>query len=312
MASNEIEVLEAAQTAGTDAENAPGREVNRRRFLTALGITGAVAGAGMIAGCSTGSTTTSTGTSSTSSTQPQVDALNFALNLKYLSATFYSYITKGTDLPGSQTTGSGAVTGTPGQLTFTAAHVTNMLGEITYDEVNHVTALRNALGSAAVARPTLNLAAFGAITAANALSIARAFEDLNVTAFASVATLLSSSSVTLTTQVLGADSYHAGALRLVSLQNAVPFLKMDSLDVPVYDPNSATTAAAGPSANGGFFATAGAGTSSASYPAGMAFYRTASQALAILYGSAAGTVASSGAKSGGFFPNGVTGNIVSV
>ncbi|HWG17581.1 MAG TPA: ferritin-like domain-containing protein [Acidobacteriaceae bacterium] len=324
MASNEIEVLtetsDAAKATG-DAEAIPsGREVNRRRFLAALGVTGAVAGAGMISGCTASSTTTAS-TTSTSATQGQVDALNFALNLKYLSATVYSFITTGADISTSKTKvnlqGSGAITGTPGQLTFTgnnAAQITDMVNEIYYDEWNHVVVLQNALGSSMAARPAINLAAFGAVTATNALSIARALEDLNVTALAAVVALLQSSNITLIEQILGADSFHAGALRLVSLENAsiAAFIKMDSLDVPVFDPGTAALAAAGPSASGGFFATAGASAASASYPAGMAFNRTASQSLAILYGSAAGSLASAGAKSGGFFPSGMNGAIISV
>jgi hypothetical protein len=324
LASNKIEVLtetsDAVNTAG-DLETTPaGRDVNRRRFLAALGITGAVAGAGMMSGCSA-SSTTKTSNASSSASQAQVDALTFALNLKYLSATFYSFITTGADISTSKTKvnlqGSGAVTGTPGQLTFTgnnAGQITDMVNEIYYDEWNHTVVLQNALGSSVAVRPAINLGAFGAVTATNALSIARALEDLTVTALAAVGALLQSGNITIAAQILGADSFHAGALRLVSLENAsiAAFIRMDSLDVPVSDPGTAALAAAGPSASGGFFATAGAAAASAAYPAGMAFKRTASQALAILYGSAAGSPASSGAKSGGFFPNGMSGNIVSV
>jgi hypothetical protein len=57
----------------------------------------------------------------------------------------------------------------------------------------------------------------------------------------------------------------------------------------------------------GFFDTAGAATSSANNPAGTVFARTFSQVLAVLYGS---TVAQT--YEGGFFPNGVSGNINNV
>ena len=50
----------------------------------------------------------------------QIDVLNFLLNVKYLKATFYSYVTQGADLPGSSyaTLGSGQVYNAPGKITF--------------------------------------------------------------------------------------------------------------------------------------------------------------------------------------------------
>jgi hypothetical protein len=82
-----------------------------------------------------------------------------------------------------------------------------------------------------------------------------------------------------------------------------------------YLTNAAATAALGPAAvpgtsptaYQGFFDTAGAATSSANNPAGEVFARTFSQVLAVLYGS---TVAQT--YEGGFFPNGVSGNINNV
>ncbi len=313
MASNEIEILDPEATVGKLNEIAAGRELNRRRFLTALGLTGAAAaGAGMMSGCSTTTTTVPVTTSSTSSAQ--IDILNFALNLEYLEATFYSFITKGADLSSSLTLNSGAITGAPAQLTLATQQITDLLNEITYDEISHVTVLRNLLGASAVPRPAINLAAFGAITATNALSFARLFEDVGVTAYAGVTTSLVSSNLTFAAQILGVESFHAGALRLVSIQNpaVAAYVKADSIDVKPFDPGTAALAAAGPSANGAFFATAGATTATAAVPIGMAFTRTASQVLSIVYGSAAGTLAASGASSGGFFPSGVNGNIKTV
>ncbi|HWB31900.1 MAG TPA: ferritin-like domain-containing protein [Acidobacteriaceae bacterium] len=314
MASNEIEVLDAAEGVESLNRIAASREVNRRRFLATLGMAGAAAGAGLISGCSTTSSTVPVTTSNPN--QAQIDVLNFALNLEYLEATFYSFIALGKDISTSLLTGAGTLSGPPSQLTFTgnnASQIQDILSEIAYDEVNHVSGLRGLLGSAAVARPAINLAAFGAITASNALSFARLLEDVGVTAYASAIVALDGGNVTFASQILGVESFHSGALRLVCLQNPsiAPFVKADSIDVPVFDPGSAATAAAGPSANGAFFATAGSGTATASNPAGMAFARTAAQVLAILYGSSAGNPAGTGTKSGGFFPNGVNGNLVS-
>jgi hypothetical protein len=264
-----------------------------------------------MSGCSTSSTTPVT----TTAGPAQTDVLNFALNLEYLEATFYAFVTLGTDLPAASTLNSGAISNPPAKLVFTgtnAAQITDLLNEIYFDEKNHVSNLLSLLGSAAVPRPAINLGAYAAVTATNALSIARLFEDVGVTAYAGATSALTNSNLTLASQILGVEGFHAGALRLVSIQNPTiaAYAKADSLDVAPADigPGVATT---GPTASGGFFATASASTSSATNPAGMAFSRTTSQVLSIVYGSA-GVAASSGTSSGGFFPSGVNGLINTV
>jgi hypothetical protein len=317
MASNEIEILDPEASVGKLKKIAAGRALNRRHFIAALGMTGAAAGAGMMSGCST-----SNSVAVTAASTAQIDMLNFALNVKFLQATFYSFITQGTDLPGySGTTGAPSAA-----LTFTGAsaqRITDMLNEIYYDEKNHVSTLISLLSSSVVFRPAINLAAFGAITATNALSIARLLEDVAVTTYANLITGLSSSDITVLSQILGADSSHAGILRLTALQNPTiaAYIQADSLDVAPYDPGTTSNntapgpagAAAGPTASGGFFAVASASTSTTT-PPGFAFLRTTSQALSILFGTVASggtsvTLASSGTTSGGFFPSGVNGNI---
>jgi hypothetical protein len=304
MASKEIEVLDPAATVEKLSNIATVRALNRRNFMAALGMTGAAAGAALLSGC-----TDSTVAVSTATVAPgESDVLNFALNLEYLEATFYSYITQGVDLPASVTAGSGAITGAPAKLTFATQQITDQLNEIYFDELNHVIALRTLLASAAVPRPAINLAAAGAITtAATALSIAREFEDVGATAYAGALTLLTSSSLNYAIQILAVEGFHAGALRLVSIQNSIAYSQADSLDVKPFDPGSAAAAAAGPTASGAFFATAGASSASSSTPAGFAFTRTTSQVLQILYGTA-GVV---GTTKGGFFPNGLNGLIAS-
>jgi hypothetical protein len=300
MASNEIEVLDPAATVEKIKRIASGRALNRRHFLTALGMTSAAAGAGLLSGCNATTFNTATGIQ-------QSDILNFALNLEFLEATFYSYITTGADLPFAVTSGSGAITGAPSaKLTFTgtnAAQITDMLNEIYYDEINHVTALQGVLGSAVVSRPAINLAALGTITATNALGIARLFEDVGATAYAGALTLLSATNLQYATQILAVEGFHAGALRLVSIQNPTiaAYIQADSLDVKPFDEGSGPAAAAGPTASGGFFATAGAATATSSVPLGFAFTRAAGAVLSIAYGG--------GSTSGGFFPSGVNGLI---
>jgi len=306
MASKEIEVLDPAATVEKLSSIATARALNRRNFMAALGMTGAAAGAALLSGC-----TSSTVAVSTTTVAPgESDVLNFALNLEYLEATFYSYITQGTDLPASSgaTANSGAITGAPAKLTFATQQITDQLNEIYFDELNHVIALRTLLASAAVPRPAINLAAAGTIsTAATALSVARQFEDVGATAYAGALTLLTSSSLNYAIQILAVEGFHAGALRLVSIQNSIAYSQADSLDVKPFDPGSAATAAAGPTASGAFFATAGAASASSSTPAGFAFTRTTSQVLQILYGTP-GVI---GTTKGGFFPNGLNGLIAS-
>jgi hypothetical protein len=308
MASNEIEILDPAATVGKLKKIAAGRALNRRNFIAALGMTGAAAGAGMMSGCSTSNTV-----APTTATLGQTDVLNFALNLEFLEATFYSFITQGSDLTGTAVLNSGPITGAPSKLTFTgtnAQQITDLLNEIYYDEKNHVNTLIGVLGSAVIFRPAINLAALGTITATNALSIARLFEDVGVTAYNGAITGLSTSDTTYAAQILGVEGFHSGALRLVSLQNPTiaAFIKADSLDVPVFDNGSISNL--GPTASGGFFATAGSATFTSTTAAGFAFSRTTSQVLSILYG--AGTLAASGTTSGGFFPSGVNGRINTV
>jgi hypothetical protein len=312
MASNEIEILDPAVSVEKLKKIAEGRALNRRRFITALGMTSAAAGAGLISGCSVASNSAAP----TTPPEPgQISALNFVLNFKYLESTFYSYVTQGADLSSSSTYDSGAITGAPAKLTFSgtyAAQITDLLNEIYYDETNHVSALRSLLGSAVVARPAINLAAYGAITSINALSIARLLEDVGATALAGATALLTGSGLTFVMQILGVESFHAGALRLVNIQNPsiATYDKADSLDVAPVDPGTPVLTPltwAGPTAAGGFFATSGGVVSALNTTASLAVARTSSEVLAIVYAKSLDTPAVAGTTSGGFFPNGVNG-----
>jgi len=321
MASTEIENLDPTATVDKINKIAASRALNRRRFLTALGMTGAAAGAGLMSGCST---TTSVPVTTAGTGIGQTNTLNFLLNVKYLEATIYSYLVAGRDLPSSVTVGSGALTGAPAMLAVTGTTtntitqlVIDLLNEIYYDEVNQVTFLRSILGSSVVARPALNLSAFGAITAANALSIGRLMEDVAVTTFASAISGLTSSNAAYAAQIQATESFHSGALRLLSIQNptlGVYINTGDGLDVPPADLGSAAAEAAGPTAVGGFYASIGGAVAATNTTQGLAYLRSTSQVLAILYGAlntAGSSVvpASAGTSSGGFFPSGVNGAI---
>jgi hypothetical protein len=305
MASTEIEILDPAATVEKVKRIAAGRALNRRNFLAAFGMTGVAAGAGLMSGCNA----TTTSVPVTSASPAETNLLNFALNVEYLEATFYSFITQGSDLPSNLTAGGGAITGAPGLVALSgtsAPQTTDLLNEIYFDELNHVTSLRSLLGSAAIPRPAINLAAFGAITATNVLSIARLFEDVGVTAYAGIIPSMTTSNATYASQILGIESSHAGAMRLISIQTGTAFMSTgDNFDIIPYDPGSAALAAAGLTPYGAFFPTyAGEGP-------GMTPARNTSQVLAVFYGTQ-GIPAASGALKGGFFPSGVNGAITTV
>ena len=122
------------------------REERRDLFRMALG-TAAVGGAFAFASAAQAQTVT------------DADVLNFALNLEYLEANFYSYAVNGTPIAATSTTGtgtSGAATGGRA-VVFNDAVVQAYAQEIARDELNHVNFLRTALGSAAVAQPTIDV-----------------------------------------------------------------------------------------------------------------------------------------------------------
>lgn len=285
------------------------RALNRRNFLSGLGITGAtVAGSALFAGCGGSSSPQSVSAAGPSET----DVLNFALNLEYLEATFYSYVVTGGDIPSASTGGGPAPTGAPSATpSFQTQQIGDMFAEIYFDEISHVNDLRSVLGSSAVARPQLDLGALGTVSTANYITFARLFEDVGVTAYAGAATDLSGTNLQYAAQILAVESFHSGALRLLDIQQAVPYLPSsvipaDGYDVPPYDPGSISAAQDGPTTKGGFFATVGA-TAADNTPPGLAYVRTTSQVLAIVYANSA-----TGTTKGGFFPAGLNGNITTV
>ena len=121
--------------------------LNRRAFLAGAGaLSVAVAGAA-VAGC---------GDSTTpyvdAAGQAETDVLNFALNLEYLEATFYSYIVTGKDLDGSLTGGGPAPTGTPAQPDFLTHYLRAILGTIGLNDIHFLTLEWVARGPAMVER----------------------------------------------------------------------------------------------------------------------------------------------------------------
>lgn len=301
---------ESTQSTTTTVAQETRRRFNRRRFLASAGVMGASAFA---LGCSE-----STDSYVDAATQPEIDTLNFVLNIEYLQATLYSYVVTGKDLDSAYTGGGPAPTGAPSQLTFPNQQIADLFAEIYFDDFSHVAALRTVIGQGVtIARPQLNLAAIATITASNIIPIARLLADVAATAYAGVIQKLTTdANATGLAQILAVEGFHAGALRLLAIQqnsgypsNLTGYVPADGLDVKPGDPGTVALAQQGPTtATGGFFATAANGVPGQTNTFnGFAFQRSSSQALAILYNNT-----TSGTAKGAFFPNGVNGNITTV
>ncbi len=216
-----------------------------------------------------------------------VDILNFALNLEYLEAEFYSVATTGQRIAdsGVGVAGRGASGPTTGGAKVALDDFTGFAAmQITIDELAHVNFLRAALKGDAVAKPAINLEALGVgfRSQAEFLTVAAIFEDVGVSAYGGAAPLIDSA------QILGAaarialtEAQHAGVLRSL--------VSRASLAIPQVDPKAIPTIG---NANGRLFFVDGNG---------LSIVRTPSEVLKIVYAG--------GTSSGGFFPAGVNGTI---
>ena len=319
------------ETALTDAfeRRTKRREERRDFFKLAGGFAAGAAGTLALTACGGHSSTSSTAAAQSSSSAPSdMDILNFALNLEYLEANFYSYAAFGTSIDTSLMGGTGTQGSvTPGhKANLSSKTVINYANEIATDEIDHVKFLRQALGTSAVAQPAIDVSAAGSFTtAAMAAGLitsgtfdpyasdeafllgAYIFEDVGVTAYHGAATLISSKTyLDAAAGILAIEAYHAGLIRttLYAMGFAQP--------MPAIDPYQATGAISalrakldgtGNDDNGiGNQATSSVVNSDGN---SIAFDRTAAQVLNVVYGQAKG----SAAKMGLFFPNGMNGNI---
>lgn len=260
-------------------------------------------------GCNSSSHMTTTPTTPNPSFT-DADYLNFALNLEYLEASFYLIAATGTGLS-STDMGSGAGTVTGGtQVPFSSAIQQEYANEIAQDELNHVRFLRSALGSAAVPMPAIDLtnsfnaaasaagigASFNPFASFDAFLVgAFVFEDVGVTAYHGAAPLLTNKTyLGAAAGIMGVEAYHAAEVRTLILQAGSTY-------VGYANQISALRATLG----GGNETTLSATTVVACDPTNaIAYSRTLSEVLKIVYANG-----NSNVTSGGFFPNGMNGNI---
>ena len=262
--------------------------MNRRRFLQAAGVT---AGAATVVGLSGCGDLFGVDPSTGPAPSPQ-DVLNFALNLEYLEASFYLYIATGSGLKSADMgSNPGKVTGQSPSVKFTDPAVAALAQQLAADEQAHVQFLRAGLeipNVTPVDMPSLNLSALGSVTDdASFLAIARALETTGTSAYEGGIQYLVSSvpAVNYAALIHDTEAQHEGALRQFCIAKGVASPMVDKYDQPpVLGPTTMFN------------------TSSIT---GLNTARNASEVLQIVYAAAGKT----GVSSGGFYPNGLNGNI---
>ena len=325
------------------------KALTRRSFMARSGAAAAVAVISGCGGNSTPAPTTTPTPTTTPApvVLGDSDYLNFALNLEYLEAEFYLRAATGSGLAVADT-GNATTTVTVPSTTLVPGLTTaqqNYIYEIAQNELDHVRFLRSALGSDAVQRPNIDLMnSFNAAASAagigpsfNPFSSYEAFlvgafvfEDVGVTAYHGAAGLLSNTTTGKTylaaaASILAVEAYHAAEIRTLLIADSIATATATSTLVtpnPTYvtyaqqisklratlGGGNETTLTALPPYAVPFVSTAYTPASSivaADSTNSIAYARTTDQVLHIVYAAGNGA----GVKGGGFFPNGMNGNI---
>jgi len=223
---NEIQTALEGTVAKND-EGAPANALSRRALLGVLGG-GAIAAAAL----------TLNAAPAQAKSVSDVDILNFALNLEYLEAEFYTYALTGQGIEalGIGTSGQGTPGPTTGgrQVTFTDPMLLAVARELAYDEQQHVKFLRSVLGRSAIAKPTINLDGMGIGFGSDAeyLTVGRAMEDTGVSAYAGASTLIQSKVILgAAARILADEAYHMGNVRLMIAQKGIVVPPVDNQDI---------------------------------------------------------------------------------
>jgi hypothetical protein len=325
------------------------KAMSRRSFMARSGAAAAVAVVAGCGGSSTPAPTPTPTPTPTPApvVLGDSDYLNFALNLEYLEAEFYLRAATGNGLSAADT-GNATTTVTIPSTTLIPGLTTaqqNYIYEIAQNELDHVRFLRSALGSDAVSRPDIDLMnSFNAAASAAGIGStfnpfgsyeaflvgAFVFEDVGVTAYHGAAGALSNTTTGKTylaaaASIMAVEAYHAAEIRTLLIADSVATATMTSTLVT---PNPTFVGYANQISK--LRATLGGGAETAltalppyaipfvptAYmPASsivacdptnsIAYARSTDEVLHIVYAAPPGA----GVKGGGFFPNGLTGNI---
>ncbi len=293
------------------------RREERRDFFRTLGAMAAFGSAGYAA---------SSQSAMAQSAPSDGDILNFALNLEYLEANFYSYAVFGTPIDTKYTGGSGnAGTATGGRkVNFTDPVVAQYAKEIAQDEIAHVDFLRKNLGGAVVAQPAIDVGidpngAFSSAARAagligggasfdpyssdeNFLLGAFIFEDVGVTAYKGAAPLITSKTyLEAAAGILAVEAYHAGLVRTSLYRKGIATPSLIDATEAI---SKARDSLDGSSELDQGIANVGDSSNIVPLDAnGLAYSRTTGQVLNIAY------LTNMATARGGFFPNGVNGTI---
>lgn len=251
---------------------------NRRSFVRKLGVAGAAVAAAVSIDLPEAKAAGLTAT--------DINVLNFALNLEFLEAEFYTVATTGKTLEQmGLSVGSNpgpTMGGAKVNFSNTSLFTPQIANEIAQDERTHVKLIQGLLGSAAVSKPAINLGAlgFGYANQNEFLKLARIFEDIGVTAYAGAAPLLSAAAIGYAARILAAEAEHAANIRL----------QIARFNIPTAPPLDGVDILPPPSGRKYFSLDSNA----------LAEIRNPGQVLYLAYG--AGDV-----SSGGFFPDGTNG-----
>jgi len=250
------------------------------------------------------------------------DILNFALNLEFLEAQFYTLATTGMTLDqvglstksGGGTAGGTVTVKTNAAVPFATPLLQQFAAEVTADEQRHVRFLQSALGTSAVAMPNIDLMnSFNALASAaglgssfdpfasetNFLLGAFIFEDVGVTAYQGAAGLIPNKTyLDKAVGIHNVEAYHAAGIRTRIFQaGAAVQSASQAIAATRAKLDGSNTDDIGVGVN------AGAATIVDNDANGMTYARTTSQVLSIVYGGGAAGVG------GAFYPNGMNGTI---